>query len=44
MHLNFEFGAGAVAAATAEAICIEVGAARNYSLLQRVMGKARRKR
>ena len=33
MHLNFEFGA-----ATA-VICIEVEAARNYNLLQRVMGR-----
>ena len=36
MHLNFEFGAEAAAAAV---ICIEVGEARNYNLLQRVMGR-----
>ena len=35
MHLNFEFGAEAAAAV----ICIEVGEARNYNLLQRIMGR-----
>ena len=34
MHLNFEFGAPAVAV-----ICIEVAGARNYNLLQRVTGR-----
>ena len=38
MHLNFEFGAEAAAAAAA-VISIEVGEARNYNLLQRVMGR-----
>ena len=34
MHLNFEFGAPAVAV-----ICIEVAGARNYNLLQCVTGR-----